>query len=366
MQDIADAVGVHRTTVSMALRGHPSIPVKTRDRIRDMAERMGYVPDPALSALVSYRQSAGKNRERHNQVIAFVVDFKETEQFGNSHVHPLLARGARERASALGYGFELFWYGRDYKSSTALNRVLQTRAIRGIILGAFGEKAAPIDLDWDRYSVVKINLLPNEHDFDAILSNQLFVIQEAVKVLVEMGLRRIGMASAEKDGYENRNLYTAGWRVAQRNYRGIRPSSPYYFKTKDTEVLRAEIRDWAVENKLEAILTNWNIFDLSAWEAGQKLGHPCRFVPLDANPRVLRDYGGADQNHVEIGRRAIDMVVAQIQGFRFGLPETPSMTLVEPTWHALKPCTLDMERPRDDTNFTDLSGGLVKLPTVAR
>ena len=53
--DVARRAGVHRATVSMALRNHPNIPPATRDRILKIAATLGYSPDPMLSALAAYR-----------------------------------------------------------------------------------------------------------------------------------------------------------------------------------------------------------------------------------------------------------------------------------------------------------------------
>ena len=59
MADIARKAGVHVTTVSLALRNHPRLPASTRERIQALAKELGYVPDPFLRALVTYR---GTNR----------------------------------------------------------------------------------------------------------------------------------------------------------------------------------------------------------------------------------------------------------------------------------------------------------------
>ena len=42
MQDIADAAGVSRMAVSYALRNNPKVPSETRERIKKIAERLGY------------------------------------------------------------------------------------------------------------------------------------------------------------------------------------------------------------------------------------------------------------------------------------------------------------------------------------
>ena len=57
MRDVARALGVDPSTVSLALRAHPKIPAETRERIRRAAEKLGYTPDPMLGALASYRRA---------------------------------------------------------------------------------------------------------------------------------------------------------------------------------------------------------------------------------------------------------------------------------------------------------------------
>ena len=57
LRDIAQAAGVHYSTVSIALRDHPRISAPVRRKIKAIAQRMGYTPDPALAALNAYRKT---------------------------------------------------------------------------------------------------------------------------------------------------------------------------------------------------------------------------------------------------------------------------------------------------------------------
>src|SRR5882724_4094007 len=54
MATIAREAGVSLMTVSRALRGHLSVRPKTGDRIRLLAEKLGYRPDPKVSRLMGY------------------------------------------------------------------------------------------------------------------------------------------------------------------------------------------------------------------------------------------------------------------------------------------------------------------------
>lgn len=338
MKDIAAEAGVHQTTVSLALRNHPSLPPKTRERIQNLAEKMGYRPDPALSALIAYRQTTKQTPT--DQVIAFIVNCRDEKEFNESHVHSQLLEGARARASRLGFKVDLFWYVRDYNSGKALNHVLKSRGIQGVILSAFGNHNLDFNMEWEFYSVVKINILPQELSFDTILSNQMFSVRLAMSKLRKEGLRRIGLAVADHDEAQNRNMYSAGYLVGQRHLDESDRVPPLLFHRKPTKELHAEVIDWARKYKLEAIVSNWNSFDIPAMHLTKKENQLCRFVPLDADNRT-RNYGGVYQNHPVIGERAIDMVVGQIKTFRRDQEESTSLNMVHPTWLPLKPWNKD-------------------------
>src|SRR4051812_30070874 len=109
MQDVARAAGVHQTTVSLALRNDPRLPEATRARLQEIATRVGYAPDPMLSALNSYR--ASKGRAKTAIVIAFIANFRDRRELAASYPHRLLFEGARARAEVMGYRLEAFYVG---------------------------------------------------------------------------------------------------------------------------------------------------------------------------------------------------------------------------------------------------------------
>src|SRR5687767_11091869 len=70
LADVARVAGVHRTTVALALRNHPGLPGDTLKRLKTLARKMGYRPDPTLAALNAYRiGAAGRSNV---QVIAYL------------------------------------------------------------------------------------------------------------------------------------------------------------------------------------------------------------------------------------------------------------------------------------------------------
>lgn len=55
IEDVARAAGVSTATVSRALRGLPNVSASTRARVREVADRLGYVPSPSAASLVTGR-----------------------------------------------------------------------------------------------------------------------------------------------------------------------------------------------------------------------------------------------------------------------------------------------------------------------
>ncbi|MDR1284269.1 MAG: LacI family DNA-binding transcriptional regulator [Opitutaceae bacterium] len=56
LRDIATQAKVHISTVSLALRNSPKLRPGMCDRIRKIADALGYTPDPGMAALVAYRK----------------------------------------------------------------------------------------------------------------------------------------------------------------------------------------------------------------------------------------------------------------------------------------------------------------------
>src|SRR5690349_14502236 len=57
MRDVAKAMGVSVSAVSLAIKNSPRISEEMRRKIQEKIEEMGYTPDPMLSVLSHYRRS---------------------------------------------------------------------------------------------------------------------------------------------------------------------------------------------------------------------------------------------------------------------------------------------------------------------
>jgi len=331
MKDIAQKANVHQSTVSLALRNDPRLSEETCKRINEIAEELGYKPDPALRSLVAYRHM--KQPRPTTQTIALILDLHSKSLYSENESYVTLLQSVRERAEKLGYTVDVFWYGMDYHNAQSLDRVLKARGIQGVILGAFFHPETHIDIDWNDYSLVKINLLPLEIKADAVLSNQMFSVRLATKKLYESGHRRIGLVVNDLDDEQNLNMFTAGYFIARRALEIDRKDwvDPYVFKRKRNEELEDEVHHWVVENKLTAFMSNWNNFSLAAQRATEE-GCPCDYVPLDMDTTTKERFSGINTHHHKIGSTSVDMLVNKLNAFQKGFSFPPVQSLVDPEW----------------------------------
>ena len=177
MDDVAAIAGVHSTTVSMALRAHPSIAESTRRRIIEIAAQIGYVRDPLLDAFNYHRLQ--KLAVKQPPSIAFVIDAASSAYFFGSGYHPLVYEGVRAVATAPHLTLEVFALGTRDMTANRLNTILTSRGINGVLLSTFTPTTKSIALDWSQFSAVKIeshHILP---ELDVVSNDQCQAARQA-------------------------------------------------------------------------------------------------------------------------------------------------------------------------------------------
>src|SRR5688500_241667 len=103
LKDVAAAAGMSASGVSYALRRHPSIPAATAERVRRIAEELGYRPDLRIASVMAHIRRRRSPRDR--ETLAFVwVSTPPKQKFPAYHQHYLqtILTGAKARAEELG------------------------------------------------------------------------------------------------------------------------------------------------------------------------------------------------------------------------------------------------------------------------
>src|SRR5712675_732128 len=102
MKTIATQAAVTQATVSMCLANNPRMPPATRTRIRAIAERLGYRPNPYISALMRVRRQGRANNDRPVLALVNGLDSEDGWRKTISLTVRQMREGAMERAALRG------------------------------------------------------------------------------------------------------------------------------------------------------------------------------------------------------------------------------------------------------------------------
>src|SRR5690606_2802424 len=239
MSDIAAVTGVHPTTVSLALRSHPSIPLGTRKRIVAAAEALGYERDPLLDAFNFHRLH--KRATKDGATIAFVVDANTSPYFFGQAFHPLVYEGAKAAALAHHHAIEVFKVGPRDLSTRRLNTIIASRRISGVLLSTFTLHTTRLDIDWQNLSTVKIeshHLLP---EMDVVTNDQCQAARLCMRRLRALGYRRIGLATARDDESRLQDNFSTGVLVEQAEMPESECVPPLLFERTTVDEITARV-----------------------------------------------------------------------------------------------------------------------------
>jgi LacI family repressor for deo operon, udp, cdd, tsx, nupC, and nupG len=177
IKDIAKAAGVSHSTVSRALSNSPLVNPETAERIRRIAQEMGYSPSAIARSLVTKR----------TYTIGLVV---------TSIADPFVAeivRGTEEVALDNGYHVFLCNSNADPDREMAVVTALRERRVDGIIVTA--SRVGDLYLPLLEESQVPIVLINNQREGEyvySIATDNVHGGQLATHYFIELGHRRIG------------------------------------------------------------------------------------------------------------------------------------------------------------------------------
>lgn len=326
MKDVAALVGVHQTTVSLALRDHPGIPAATREKIRQAAAKIGYRPDPALDAFNFYRLS--NHPIRSAPLMAFLSDQPSAGAFSASPVHRDLYEGAHAQAEKLGFVLERFLVGPRQLSAARLGHVMEARNINCVLLGAFSLETSELPLDWSRLCALKIDSFHVQPRLDVVSANYQDAARQAVLRLRAQGRRRIGLVIARGDEVRLENQAYAGYLVEHATHDWARTIPPFAIDS----AVAGDDREWAAwlaAHRVDGLVVTVACWD--AWLAEARIARP-ELPTVCFQVRAESGRPGLVLNHRQVGSRAVELLAMRWHTNQRGLPAFVSTTFTPVDW----------------------------------
>jgi LacI family transcriptional regulator len=335
MKDVALEVGVHPTTVSLALRNSPQLPLATRQRIQTAARKMGYHQDPMLSALVAYR--ANVSLPKFQPEVAMIFDFKSPEELAQgSLAYRLFLTGATRKAEELGYKIRpCFFEGPSRQSEgQRIGRILVSRGVKGAIICAFRPGTTRFEFDWDQFSVVQIESQHLALPVHSVSTDQMMMAREAVRRLAQRGFRRLGMAVGCDEEIYLDHAFTMGFYGEAWLHPGLKLAPVLVLPNgQSPDEIAPPLRQWIRQRRIEAIISNWNSVP-AALAASRAKGTPDPDLVLLSLPADPSQYDGMRQRDMEVGEQAMEQLAMLLKTNQTGCIAAPNRILVPGTWVA--------------------------------
>ncbi len=325
LRDIAKAAGCHYTTVSLALRNHPSLPGETAQRLRDLARKMGYVPDPMLASLSSYRSSLGA--VGFHAILGWVTNHPARNAWRKTKLFVDYYEGARARAKSLGYGLEEFWLRERGMTPSRAAQILQARGITGLIVAPQPDPGTSIDLDWAAFSAVTIGYSLAQPNLHLVGPNQYRAIRQAMHALAARQYRRPGLVMLRASDDRVDNNWTAGFSSGQRALPPGDRLPPLLLDAWDEGRFAA----WLKRHEPDAVITK--IEEVRKVLARKKGNSPARIGSVFLSlPELAGDQAGIYENPERVGAAAVEYLTGMIHRNERGVPEAHQQLLVEASW----------------------------------
>jgi LacI family transcriptional regulator len=332
LKDIARAAGLSKSAVSMALRNHPDLAPATRERVCRLAEEMGYRPDPALSALSSYRH--GKRGVAGGETLAWVTNWRTSEEWRRtSPVYRGYFVGACRRAERLGYRLEHFWMGEPGMTRERFEQILHSRGIRGLLLAPLPLPPVPFDLTWSRYAAVTIGTSISRPPLHRVTFSPYGSTNLVLESLRRRGYRRIGCVLPVEANERTEHAWLAAFLLFQFRHAEDYAVPPLLLQPDENR--RSRFCGWLDAHRPDAVVTVGARFPMMVRE--WCLGNGIR-VPDDCGIAVISnvpldgDLSGIHEPSEDMGETAVDVLTGMLYRNDLGPPRLPRRTLLEGTW----------------------------------
>lgn len=314
-----------RMTVSMALRDHPRVAPETRERIKEIAKRQGYTPDPNLTELMRYLRKRDISKEE--PVIA-ILNPKRAPLSKLCKDSLLIREGVKKRAEELGFKTEDFWLHEPGMRLKRIVQILETRGIRGIVVLPVENLHDVFSLPEENFTGVATCGVAAKLGYNQVHPHFYQSMHMGVSSLMEQGFKRIGFCITDSEDERSNHLYQSYLLWHQNNT----PAKNRVPILSSDEITKDALIKWVKKGKPDVVLSP-NI-EHYKWlkEAGIRIPEDLSFAALAPAMDETGEIAQVRIGFRKIGATAVDLLKSKLANEHVGPLHNPAVTLIRGEW----------------------------------
>jgi LacI family transcriptional regulator/LacI family repressor for deo operon, udp, cdd, tsx, nupC, and nupG len=326
-KEIARMLGMHPSTVCLALKKDPRVPAATREAVMKVVAKVGYVRDPMLGALSAYRNA--RRTQAFHGTLAWLVNTSNDYDWRTFRDYLNYFEGARQRGKELGYQLEVFDLHEHVDHPPRLLGIFRARNIRGVIVCPQPEVDTVINLSFEHLSGVALGYTLKSPALHSVTAYHYDSVREICRRLRGLGYKRIGYIIPSVHELRMNSVLLSAFLLEQN---GMKPRDrvPLFDWNQPSPI--APFRAWFKKHQPDVLIA-------ATYQAGvladsMKLKIPEKVgVAMIAVTEGYSQFSGIDENSASIGRTAMNMVVSMVEHSETGIPLNPQRTLIRGLWH---------------------------------
>lgn len=322
-RDVAEACGLHPSTVCLALKNSPSIPWATRRRIQTIAEKLGYQPNVAarnLALLRTDRKAVG------NLPIAWINQEARRDYWRTEPEARVYFESARRQTEEAGYHLEEIWTQEPGMTSGRVVQILRARGIQGVIFPTHRcFDFSLLNPGWNDFAMVGMNDQRLGEWIDVVCPDYYRNIDVTLRRLRHLGFERPGIVLTPQFDAASHGLAHSGFLRHQIEFRP-EDRVPACFVSDEADPNGKVFLAWFREHQPDVVIGRGPA--LSRWFESSNRATAC--VQLHGACEGFD--AGIDPGAAEIAAAAVDCIVEKVRRFEKGVRESTRLHLIKGGW----------------------------------
>jgi LacI family transcriptional regulator len=328
-RELARAAGLSQTAVSLALRNSSTVSRATIRRVQQVARRLGYRPDPMISALMSRRQSRTTTRLRAK--IAFITAFPERDEWRRSQYAAGCYAGVQAACSARGYLAEPIWLWEPLIHGRRLSQILWTQNVQGVVIAPLPVDNPPIALEWERFAAVSLDYSMADPVLHRVVDDHAFGMERVLDETARRDYRRPGLVIRASQDVRTHHSRLGVFLVQRRLHPEWDEIQPLILPEDrwDAGLFAA----WLKRERPDVVLTEETAVMKAVSAIGLRIPRDLG-IAFFHKEQPARQLSGLHVNSHEVGSIAAGILMRLVETNERGSPRVPTTTLVNSfLWH---------------------------------